>query len=418
MTEPQQVAAPTPSGAPPVAEIIPVPENMDMAINADFKKVLYTNITMQNLDGQIIVKDRAAKIKDCTADVLNGKVAVTGEYNTQDLSKPLFNVDLAMQNMGFKESYQTFTTAQTLSPIMKYMDGTFNTTLSMNGLLGKDMTPDFSTLSAAGFLETISAVLSDFNITKQLGERLNVDFLKKMDLAKTQNWIEVKNGFVEVKPFDLKAKDISFRIGGKHGLTNDMDYQILTKVPRKTLEKNGVGSAANSGMNWISKEASKAGVNVAQGEFVNLRFDVTGTMLSPKIAVKVLGTDGQSTIQEEVKTTVKETAKQAEDSLRNVASRELDKAKQKANAAAEKAADSLRTIANQKAQELKDKATEAAKSKAGEVLGETGQKTVDKVGEKVEEKAGEVLGDKGQKTVDEVKDKLNTWDPFKKKKKN
>jgi len=418
MTEPA-TAATTQSGPPPVAEIIPVPENMDMTINADFKKVQYTNIILQNLDGQIIVKDRAAKLKDCTAEVLNGKVAVNGEYNTQNLSKPLFNVDLAMQDMGFRESYQTFTTAQTLSPIMKFMDGKFNTTLSMKGVLGKDMTPDFSTLSAAGFLETISAVLSNFNITQQIGDKLNVDFLKKMDLANTKNWIEVKNGFVEVKPFDLNVRDVSFRIGGKHGLTNDMDYQILTKVPRKTLEKSGIGSAANTGMNWISKEASKAGINVAQGEFVNLRFDITGTMLSPKMAVKILGTDGKSTIQDEVKTTIKETAEQAKDSLRNVANRELDKAKTKVTAAADKVTDSLRTLADQKAQELKNKATEAAKEKVGAVLGsEAGQKAADKVGEQVGEKAGEVLGDKGTKTVEDVKNKLNTWDPFKKKKKN
>lgn len=404
---------------PPAAEVIPVPENMDMLLNAKFNKVQYTNITLQNLDGQIVVKDRAATLKDCVADVLGGKVAVSGQYNTQNLSKPLFNVDLAMQDMGFREAYQGFVTAKALAPIMQFMDGKFNTTLSMNGILGKDMTPDFSTLSAAGFLETISAILSDFNVTKQIGDRLNVDFLKKMDLGKTKNWIEIKNGFVEVKPFDVKVRDLQFKIAGKHGLTSDMDYQILTKVPRKTLEKSGVGSAANAGMNWVSKEAAKAGVSVAQGEFVNLRFDVGGTMLSPKLGVKVLGTDGQSTIESEVKNTVDATVNKAKDSLENVANRELEKAKEKANAAANKVADSLRNVANRKAQELKDKAAETAKDKVGEVLGsEAGQKAAEKVNEKVSEEAGKVLGEEGQKKIDDVKNKLNTWDPFKKKKKN
>ncbi len=52
-----------------------------------------------------------------------------------------------------------------------------------------------------------------------------------------------------------------------------------------------------------------------------------------------------------------------------------------------------------KLQEAKDKAAKEIKDKAGE-------------------KAGEVLGQEGQKKVDEVKDKLNNFDPFKKKKKN
>ena len=403
---PAPVAGP-PGKAPatPPAEVMLVPENVDMTLNVKMDKVKYTNMDLNNLDGQIIVKNGAAKLRDCTAQILGGQVGLTGEYNTQDPVKPAFNIDLALQNMGFKDAFQTFATVKALAPVAQLIDGRFNTTLSMSGLLGKDMMPDFSTLSAAGFIETLSAILNNFAPLNEISMKLNVPYLNKLELKNSKNWFEIKNGAVTVKPFNVQMRDVAMQIGGTHSIANEMSYQITTKAPRKLL-----GTAANSGINFLSKEASKYGVNIAQGEFINVRFDLTGSLFSPKVAMKVLGSDGESTLKEEAAATVKATMDKARDSLTNVANRELEKGKQKAAAAAQKAADSLRILADKKLKEVTDKATQEAKEKLGKEVGE-------KVGTEATKKAEEVLGDKGTKTVEEAKKKLETWDPFKKKKK-
>ncbi|MDX1910943.1 MAG: AsmA-like C-terminal region-containing protein, partial [Saprospiraceae bacterium] len=374
--------------------VVPVPENMDMTLNANFNKIKYTTYDLNNLNGQVVVKNQVARLEDCTAEVIGGQIGLTGEYNTRDLNKPTFNMDMALQNMGFRNAFQTFATVKTLAPVAQLIDGTFNTTLSMSGAMGKDMMPDFSTLSAAGFLETISAVFNNFKPMNAIGDKLNVGYLKQMELKNTRNWFEIKDGKVTVKPFNTQVRDVAMQIGGSHGINSDMDYQILTKVPRKSL-----GSAANSGLDLISKEASKLGVSVAQGEFINVRFDLTGTLFNPKVAMKVLGSDGQSTLKDEATGAATAVVDKAKDSIANVANREIDKAKQKAEDAAQKAADSLKRVAEKKVEEAANKATEKAKEKVGE-------------------KAGEVVGEQGKKTVDEVKEKLNNFDPFKKKKKN
>lgn len=379
--------------APPAEGVIPVPENMDMILNANFGKIQYTNLTLENLNGQVIVRDEVARMKDCTANVLGGQVAVNGEYNTKDLSKPKFNIDLALQDMGFKTAYQNFVTIKTLAPVAQFIDGKFNTSLSMSGLLGQDMMPDFNTLSAAGFLETINAVISNFKPVAEIGNKLNIEYLKNnMELGNTRNWFEVKDGRVSVKPFDAKVRDVAMRISGSHGINSDMEYQILSKVPRKAM-----GAAANAGLNLLSKEASKYGVNIAQGEFVNVQFNLTGTMANPKVAMKVLGSDGESTMKEEATAAGQALVDQAKDSLRRVAEKEVEKVKEKAKETVELAKDTLTKVATQKVEEVKEKAAEEVKKEAGKVL---------------EKEAGEKAGQK----VEEVKEKLDKWDPFKKKK--
>ncbi len=417
MTPAAPAAAKTPAAAPVAASVMPIPEKINMTVKANFAKLKYTNLLLENLDGAVAVNDRRAELRDCTARMLGGQVGLTGAYDTRDLAKPLFNVDMAIQNMGFRSAYQNLVTMQTLAPIAQLMDGTFNTTLSMSGVLGKDMTPDFSTLNAAGFLETINAFLNDFKGLNEIGSRLNIDYLKRLELKSTRNWFEVKNGAVEVKPFNLDVRDVAMQVSGSHSLKNEMNYQVLTKTPRASLEKNAVGATANRGLQWISGEASKYGVNVAQGEYINVLFTLAGSLLNPKVSAKVLASDGQRTIKEEASAAVQQTIDKARDSVTNVANRELDKAKEKAKAAADKAVDTLGKIADQKIQQATDKVVDQVKDQAGKVISqEVGEKVGDVVGEKVGEKAGEVLGDKGKKTVEDVKNKLDKWDPFKKKK--
>jgi len=391
---------------PAAEEVVPVPENMDMTINANFAKIKYTTYDLDNMQGQIVVKDRTAKLKDCTANIVGGLIGLNGEYNTQNLSKPTFNMDMALQDMSFRKAFETFNTVKSLAPVMQLIDGKFNTTLSMSGLLGKDMMPDLSTLSAAGFLETISAVFNNFKPMNSIAEKLNMDYLKRLELGNTKNWFEIKNGVVTIKPFNVQVKDIAMQIGGSHGLSQEMSYQILTKIPRKALEKSGVGAAANSGLKLLSSEAGKLGVNIAQGEFINTRFDLTGSLFNPKVSMKVLGSDGQSTLKEEASATATAVYNQAKDSLTRVANQKIDEAKAKAEAAGQKALDSTKTVINQKVDEATKQATEKAKEEVTKAIGAEAAK-----------KAEEAVGKDGVKKVDEVKDKLNKWDPFKKKEK-
>ena len=399
----------------PVEEIIPVPENMDMTINADFKTVRYTDLTIKNLDGQIKVKNSVASLGDCTAEIIGGLVAWNGSYDTRNLAKPAFNMDLALQNIGFREAYTNFTSVKSLAPIAQLIDGKFNMTLSMSGILGKDMMPDLTTLSAAGFIETLNAIIKNFKPLNDIGAKLNVDYLKQLELKNTRNWFEIKNGMVTVKPFNVQMRDVAMQISGSHGLNSDMNYQFITKTPRKAL-----GTAANSGLDLLTKEAAKYKVNIAQGEYINVRFDVTGTMKNPKVAFKVLGSDGESTIQDQASATLKQTAKKAQDSLMKVGQAELDKAKGKAQAEIDKYTDSLKREADRQAKAAADKAAQQVKDEAGKIIGkELGDKVGEQVGQEAGKKAGEVINDpKAQKTTEEVKKKLDEWDPFKKKKKN
>ncbi|MBK6904216.1 MAG: hypothetical protein IPH04_15790 [Saprospirales bacterium] len=135
---------------------------MDLTVTAKIKKVLYTDLVLENLDGKMLIEDKAVVIERCEARGLDGKIGLAGSYETKDPKKPIFTLKYDLQNLNFQKAFNTFNTFATIAPIGKYMDGKFSSTMIMDSELGGDMMPVWSTVNANGFLATISANLKGF----------------------------------------------------------------------------------------------------------------------------------------------------------------------------------------------------------------------------------------------------------------
>lgn len=381
-------------------EPLVIPANIQMNVKADIGRLSYTNMILSDVSGTVLVADQSAKIIGGKAGTLGGKMNISGGYNSKDSTKPGFDIKLGLEKIGFTDAFNTFNTVKKLAPIAQYISGAFNTDITMSGTLTKDMSPDLTSLQADGFLETLSGVIRNFKPLNEIGNKLNVKEFNNLELKNTKNWITIKNGAVEVKDFDYTFNNIAMKIGGKHGLNQDMDYKIKARIPRKMLESNAVGAAAYSGMGFLSKEASKYGVNISAGEFVNVLIGIGGSLYSPKLNFKILGTEGGS-VKDQVSESVGSAISTAKDSINKRAEQEIQKAKDKARAEADRMADSLAKVANQKAEEAIRKAQEELQNK---------------VGKEVSDKLGNQVGDKAKSEIEKAKDKLKDFDPFKKKK--
>lgn len=390
-----------------------IPKNMDITVNAKMGRVLYTNMDMKNVSGQLAVKNQAVTFDNVSANTLGGQVNLKGGYDTKDVAKPMFKMAMDIKSMDFQQSFNTFNTFQKFAPIGQYLKGKFNTTLNLEGELGKDMSPNLNTLNLSGFLQTLTGILSGIKPLEEIGKKLNISELQNLDIKETKNWIEIKNGTFSLREFEkIVSKDISLKMAGTHSLTNEMAYTVKARVPRKRLESNAAGQAAGAALGSLISEAAKYGVNIKNSEFVNVQFTITGSALAPKVAVKVLGGDGETSMKDVATGAVNAAVDKAKDSITTRANEKLDEAKAKAKQAADRALDSLNRVATAKANEAKDRAIEEAKKRAGDELGKKAGSAADSL----LKKAG--ANEKVKNEADKLKDKLDKWDPFGKKKKD
>ncbi|SFC00885.1 AsmA family protein [Flexibacter flexilis DSM 6793] len=341
--------------------VVEIPKNIDFVLASQLGEVLYDNMDITDLKGNIIVRDGTVRLDKGTFNLLGGAFGMNGLYDSRDLTHPKFDFDLDIKNLEIPKAYQTFNTVKMLAPVAENMTGKLSTKFKINGELGKDMMPVYPTMNGAGLLNIAEASLKEMKllsgiqkVTKLSGSNSGAVNLKDLLLK-----AEIQNGRVFFQPFDVSAGGQKINIGGSQGFDGTIDYNIKMTVPA-----GAAGVALNNATSLLTGKAADGSGNV------KLNLKATGNQNDPKISLLGGGSDGSSSLKSDVKANVqaslndaKAKAQATADSLRKAAEdkakAELDKAKADAEAKAKEEADRLKKEAEEKAkkelEKLKDK---------------------------------------------------------------
>ncbi len=435
-TEPAKETDVAPVANQPVStedlEPIEVPSDMNFNIEANMGKVLYDAITLNSMTGKLVLKDSKITMNNVKANTLGGSMMLNGAYDTKNLKEPKFEFAYDIANFKFDESFKQLRSFKYILPIAEYIQGRFNSTLTINGVLGKDMMPKWETLNAKGILETVQAAIKGSPTLDKMTKQLAISDLNPFNLEDTKNIVEIKNGRLSIKPFNLQYKGVLFNIGGSHGISQTMDYTIKVKVPREMMGKNSVTAAANTGLDLLSGQAAKLGVNLEQGDYINFDVLLTGAIADPKYKIKLTGTEGKGKALEEA---AKQKLEAEADKLKKEAEAELQKQKEALENKAKSEADKLKKEAEAKAkaeaERLKAEATARAKAEADRLKKEAEERIKKELGDKASEAAkaeAERLKKEAAAKIDaetkakleaekkRIQEELDKLNPFKKKK--
>ena len=388
-------------------EYVALPERMALRIATSVSEILYDDISLTNVKGVIALANQKATIENGVANGLGGKMGIDGSYAYKGPEvAPEFLMKYDIEDASFRQAFEKLNTVKSLAPVAKFLNGNFNTNMVMSSTLGKDMLPKLSDLSADGFINTINATLSSFGPLKIAGEKLGIKELDDVQIKNSKNYFTVENGFVNVKPFDVTWSGIDAIIEGSHGLDQSMDYDIVALIPRTKLGNNVAGAAANKGIDFLSGQASKLGLNLDVGEFVRVKINLTGSINDPKVGVTLLGTEGQGTAKDAAGAIAKDLAKQAKDSIQRLAQARLDAAKAEATAKAHAVAEEAKAKAQAAAKAEADRLKAQAKAKTDALAAKAGKEAKKAAEEQAKKLLDEETRRKAEEAAQKAKDKL------------
>ncbi|MDN3587347.1 AsmA-like C-terminal region-containing protein [Pedobacter aquatilis] len=302
--------------------VFEVPDKINFSIAAKANKVIYDNYDISSANGILLVKDNTITFKDLGMSMLDGRLRMNGTYATLNPKKPRIDVDFGIDKMNIQKAFQAFNTIKLLAPVAKYAKGSFSTDLKYNSDLDENMMPVYSSINAEGLTNIIQAMIDGFEPLNKLASSLSSDKLKKLELNNVITKFKIKDGRLNVAPFDIKKDGIVMNIQGSNGLDQTMDYDLAMNLPRAML-----GAKANETVNnMLGKLNNKAGTNVSVGDNVKVNAVLGGTFLKPTINLKYGIADVKSTAKEAINNVIAE--KKAE--LQTKAQAKIDTVKAKA----------------------------------------------------------------------------------------
>jgi len=343
------VDGPTPTTPTPEQDVpltvIPIPKNIDFLLNSSINEVIYDNLALKSLKGDIVVKDGKLSIKDGAFNTLGGDFLMTGTYDTQDEKKPKFDFDFGIKDLQMGDAAKAFVTIKQLAPITQNMAGKFSTKFKLAGDLGQDMMPVFTTLTGDGLVTVMEAAIQNVPLMEKIADQIKMPELKSAKIADMLTTAKIQNGRFVVDPYDVKVDKYMMKVSGSNGIADgSLDYTLKMDVPAK-----GAGQQLNSLV------TSQLGAGVAFDK-VPLIISVGGTYAKPVIKVTV--------DKNNLKGEVKDVVDAKKDELKNQLKNELDAKKKEAEEKAKAEADKLKKEAEEKAKAEADRLKKEMEAKA------------------------------------------------------
>ncbi len=271
-------------------EQIKIPSFLDCTIDAKATSVLYDDIVLKNVTGQLLIKDQKVTLQNMKSAVFGGNLGFNGTVSTKE-EISTFTMDLDINNFNIGASFQTLKLLQALAPIANVIQGKINSNIHLSGNLNNDFTPDLNSLSGDLLAQLISSKISSEKspLLQSLEQNLNFLDTKKLNLENLKTAITFKDGKVVLKPFTLNYDDIEITVSGAHNFDTSLAYDAVINVPAKYLGKEA--SQLISQLNDEELNTIKVPVNaLISGKFKNptIKTDLKAaiTNLSKQIANK------------------------------------------------------------------------------------------------------------------------------------
>jgi len=231
-------------------ESLKIPDFLDCTITANAKTVLYDNLTLKNVKGQLDIKDQNANLKNMTTELFKGRLGISGNVSTKD-AKPKFDMQLAMQQFDISQAFEELEMLKALAPIANVLQGKLDSTIDVSGFLDENFSPDLATITGNAIAEVLTHKVDTSNspLLSSLGNKLDFIDFTKLDLKDVKTKLSFENGQVSVNPFTINYEDIPIEVSGSHSFSNTMNYNAVLQVPATYL-----GSEVNRLIEKINDE--------------------------------------------------------------------------------------------------------------------------------------------------------------------
>jgi hypothetical protein len=333
---------------------------IDFTMNADFKKMVYDDITIDNIKGAILLKEEKVSLDKTSMELLGGSMGMTGFYETIDSLKPTFDFGMDIIKFDVQQTVNTFNTVDKLVPIAKKSNGKYSAKMEIRGVFDGNMDPIYETMNGGGKMKTHTVEIRDYEPIKKIAEAIKFDKINPMSLNDVSISFDIRDGKVFVEPFTTKIENSTVTIAGSNSFDQTIDYVFSFAIPREEF-----GGEANKAVDGLLAQAASQGLDLKMAETINIDVRMTGTATNPKIATDFKKAKSDAT--QAIKDRAKEEYDKQKEELEKKAREEYDKKKAEAEAEANRIIEEQKKKAqeeiNKEAEKTKKKLEEEAKKK-------------------------------------------------------
>lgn len=265
--EETEAAPETPAAEEAPTGVIVVPENLDLSLSTNLKKILFQQMTISDVEGGMSIRGGELSLNKLALGLFGGQATASGCYSTRNPAEPTFTMDLGLKQASFQETFRQLEMVQKLVPLFEKTGGNYSLQMDLKTKIDEQMSPVLNSVDAHGQISSASIRLQNIKALDALAKALNSDKLKVIEAENVLIDFAIQQGRITTEPFDLKMGKTKMTLSGSTGLDQTIDYQAKVTLPEGAA--GGVLSTVGVGIGGtFSKPEIKLGLKEAAQEAV------------------------------------------------------------------------------------------------------------------------------------------------------
>ncbi len=203
-----------------------VPHNIDAQLSMRADHVLYSDLSMRDFRGDVLMYDGAVNLRNLAASTDVGTIGVDGLYSAPDADNLQFGLGMKVNNFRLDKLTSIVPAIDSLLPVMENFAGIVNADVAVTTDLTPQMDIDIPSLRGAIKIEGDSLVLLDPDTFKTLSKWLMFRDKKKNFINHMAVEVVIENSTIKLYPFMFDIDRYRLGVMGHNDLAMNLNYHI------------------------------------------------------------------------------------------------------------------------------------------------------------------------------------------------
>lgn len=218
-------------GSPSNIGVVVVPKVFDFNLNANFKKVDFQDLEIQNLKGTTKISQGVLELHNVSFGIIGSTALMSATYKDETPNRAEFDFSIKAQDFDIKRAYDEVKLFREMVSAAESAEGIVSLDYKIGGKLDGNMSPVYPSLEGGGTISVKNVKMKGFKLFNVISKETATDALKDPDLSKVDIKTTIKNNIITIERFRFKVAGFRPRIEGQTSFDGNLNIKMRLGLP-------------------------------------------------------------------------------------------------------------------------------------------------------------------------------------------
>lgn len=211
--------------------VVMLPDNLNLALNADIKEVLFSGTKIQNIKGGVRLDKSAVTLTNTTLALAGAKFALDASYKPISQQKATFTMNVNGDSFDVQRAYKEIPMFREMMSTAESIYGKISLKYSVSGDLDSEMSPLYPSIKGGGYIKLEDVKVKGLKVLGEISKATGRDSINNPQLKGVIIKSHIKNNIITIERTKMKVMGFRPRFEGQTSFDGKLNIRFRLGLP-------------------------------------------------------------------------------------------------------------------------------------------------------------------------------------------